>query len=65
MYNGLISTSAVTDLSVADATVVNLTSNTKVPSDPTALTTADTVALVLNANGTAVVTVYVVSTTRT
>lgn len=64
MFNGMISTADVTDMTVAGAKVVNTTTNTKVPTDATALTTADTVALVLNATGTAVVMVYVTATTR-
>lgn len=59
MFNGLISTKDVTDMPVAGATVVNMTDNESVTSDPTALTSEYTVALVLNADKNAVVAIYV------
>ena len=71
MYNGLISlentTPAVTDVSVAGATLINLTGNDKVPTNAAELDTQDSVCVVVTMTGTTVTgikTIYVVATER-
>ena len=64
MYNGLITTKDVNDLSVEGATLVDLTGNEDVPTDAAKLATTETVALVLSADLKTVEIIYVVDTTR-
>lgn len=60
MFNGVITTKDVTDLSVANATVVDMTGEEGVPTDPVSLTVGSKVALVLNADKNEVVSIYVI-----
>ena len=61
MFNGLLSDSSeLTDVSVAGATLINLTDD-DIGTDPAGLIKGDKVDLVLSADGKSVITIYVTS----
>ena len=64
MFNGLVSTEGekgVADMSVRNATLVDMTGEEGVPTDPADLTVGSEIALVLNADQNEIVSVYVIS----